>query len=529
MRLIGGGGNTGGYGLIKHNNVVGFWKEWFSKLTEDNLNNDYLTKNNISDNIKFSWDDKFTTLRDFTGKNFTTYSVIAKKNRPFTVTYTNLKNSTYDGKKIAKVEYTYEVLSSGSPSDFMVVEPAKNPTMSVSIYGDRGNPDYPTRVKITPKFYLEDGTKVIPTEDKPFMFSLLSLNASFRDYADGRVTDRTISNKIKELHSDVMFSESEFGRFGYVHGEFEKKYNVKWNDRNKDGFYSKVRSEWEALEKPLFEKYKELEKEAYTKLEEFYGGREKLPSFYREVVYKMENAEFIKLNGSYVDKHRDGIYSDKNIDGIGGWDSPTSKTKYLGAGVTKVTSDNFSLVFGGAVPVTQLFTLSTNGINDFISEEVPKYVEKVTPEPPVVNGPNEIEKFTKKRPEFNEIKPVAPVFKELNYKPKPPREMVIDPNDRDYIPKPKDVPDIYKVDEPKLSEVPLPNKELLNIPKPKLEEKLVYNEKEFKNNAVKPTFELKKTIYEYVNTSSASSLNVQRKVLKKLSSFADSFIVRKFK
>lgn len=118
-------GNSGGYGLIKSNRVSSFWKEWFSKLTEDNLNDEYLIKNKISDNIKFSWDDKFTTSRDFDGKNFTTYSVIAKKNRPFTVTYTNLKNSTYDGKKISKVEYTYEVLSTGSSSDFMVVEPAK--------------------------------------------------------------------------------------------------------------------------------------------------------------------------------------------------------------------------------------------------------------------------------------------------------------------------------------------------------------------------------------------------------------------
>ena len=522
-------GNSGAYGLIKSNRVPHFWKEWFSKLTEDNLNNEYLMKNKISDNIKFSWDDKFTTLRDFDGKNFTTYSVIAKKNRPFTITYTNLKNSTYDGKKIAKVEYTYEVLSSGSSSDFMVVEPAKNPTMSVSIYGDGNNPDYPTRVKITPKFYLEDGTMVTPTEDKPFMFSLLSLNASFRDYADGRVTDRTISNKIKELHSDVMFSESEFGRFGYVHGEFEKKYNVKWNDRNKDGFYSKVRSEWEALEKPLFEKYKELEKEAYTKLEEFYGGREKLPSFYREKVYKINNGEFIKLNGSYVDKHRDGVYSDKNVDAISGWDNQTSKTKYLGAGVAKVTSDNFSLEFGASVPVSQLFSLNTKGINDFISEEVPKYVERVTPEPPVVNGPNEIEMFNKKQPKFNEVKPEPPVFKELNFKPKPPRVMAIDPNDRDYILKPKDVPDIYKLDEPKLGEVPPPNKEISNIPKPKLEGEVEHKELEFNNNTIKPTFELKKTIYEYINTSSASSLNVQRKMLKKLSSFADSFIVRKFK
>ena len=371
---------------------------------------------------------------------------------------------------------------------------------------------------------------ITPTEDKPFMSSLLSLNASFRDYADGRITTRIIDNKIKELHPDVMFSEGEFGRFGYVHGEFEKKYSVKWNDRNKDGFYSKVRSEWETLEKPLFEKYKDLEKEAYKALEVNYGSdKSKWPSFYKEKVYKINNGEFIKLNGSYVDKHRDGVYSDKNVDSISGWDTPTSKTKYLGAGVAKATSDNFSLEFGASVPVSQLFTLSTNGINDFISEEVPKYVEKVTPEPPVVNGPNEIEKFNKKRPEFNEIKPVEPVFKELNFKPKPPRGTAIDPNDREYLPKPKDVPDVYKVDEPKLDNIPGPNKELLNIPKPKLEEKLVYKEKEFKDSSVKPVFELKKTIYEYINTSSASSLNVQRKVLKKLSSFADSFIIRKFK
>lgn len=523
-------GNSGGYGLIKDNNVPGFWQNWVNKLTEDNLNDDYLAKNKIADNIKFSWDDNFTTSRDFDGKKYTTYAVIAKKNRPFTVTYTNLKNSTYNGKKISKIEYTYEVLDTGSASDFMVVEPAKNPTMSVSIYGDKHNPNYQTRVKIIPKFYLEDGTKITPTEDKPFMFSLLSLNADFRDYAGNNKTGKIIAGKIKEKHPDADFIEGDYNKLGYVHAEFEKKYGVKWNDRRKDGFYDKVRTEWEALEKTLFEKYNELEKEAYKGLDVEYGSdRSKWTSIYREKVYNMSNADFIKLNGSYVEKHEDGIYSDKSVDRVGGWDSPNSKTKYLGAGVAKVTADDFSLEFGATVSVTQLFTLSTKGINDFISEDVPEYVEKVTPAPPAVNGPEEIEKFTKKRPEFNEIKPVAPVFKELNYKPKPPRGMALDPNDRDYIPKPKDVPDVYKVDEPKLGEVPGPNKELLNINKPKLEGEVVYKELEFKNNAVKPTFELKKTIYEYINTSSASSLNVQRKVLKKMSSFADSFIVRKLK
>lgn len=522
-------GDTGGYGLIKADGVdrAGhIWSGLLDRLTEENLNDDYLAKNNLTNTVKLSWDENFNALRLFGGNNYLTYPVIAKKNRPFTVTYTNLKNSTYNGKKISKIEYVYEVLETGSFSDFMVVDPAKNPTISVSIYGRMNDPNHRTRVKITPKFYLEDDSKIIPTADKPFMFSLLSMNAKFDDLSYGVKINESLARKIKELHPDVSFSEGEYGKGGYVHGMFEKKYGIKWNDRDKDGFYSKVKSEWEALEKSYLEEYSKFEKEVYDS----YGpDKSKWPSNYREIVYKINNGEFIKINGSFVGKHDDGIYSDKNVDDAGFWDSPTAEKNYLGAGVVKVTDDNFSMEFGSTTPVTQLFTFSTRSINNFIGEEVPKYVDKVTPEPPLVNGPNEIEKFEKTRPVFNEVKPEPPVFKELDFKPKEPRIMVIDPNELHYIPKSKDVPNIYKVNEPKLGEVLGPDKKLLNIDKPVLEDEVGYTELYLKNTVVKPTFELKKTIYEYVNISSASSLNVQSKVLKKVLSFADSFTLRKLK
>lgn len=113
-------GDTGALAMIKDSEHYRFWQLNHKKLSSDQLSDEALAKNNLTDNIVKHFDENVTGYREY-GNNphIKTYPVIAKKDRPFTVTYTNLENTTYDKKKVTRIDYEYTVLDTGSSVDTM--------------------------------------------------------------------------------------------------------------------------------------------------------------------------------------------------------------------------------------------------------------------------------------------------------------------------------------------------------------------------------------------------------------------------
>ena len=420
--------NSGALALLKiKENPASFWNNNLNKLSSDKLDNETLKENKLSDFILKSWDSSVTT-KSFTGSgDVDTYSVIVKKNQPFKVTYTNIQNSKYNGHKIGKVEYIYEVLETGSDSDTMTLSIAKDPTTSVWLIGKTSSSNHNTRVKLTPIFYDENGNKIIPSENKPIYLGMGSMNASWRTYDSRTAWFVDGKNLFKELMG------FEYDRGAYSDNKFYNKYQFTWKDRYKHGYqntpdnqmnidWKSYWNEWDSVVSTFDKKIKEY---MSTK----YGEKpENWPSQYREIVYNISNGEFIKLNNSLVEKHPDGYYSDKSVDSVGGWDNPQSPKQYIGAGVIKVTEDNFSLEFGSTTPKIQRFALNTT-VADFYIVTKPKLelintpdpekptppiepeIEEPTPLNPIPNEPDSPKPFEKpepKKPELNLNEPPTP-------------------------------------------------------------------------------------------------------------------------
>ena len=432
-------GTGGAVALVKA--VDGGWRfDWnkFSQiLSSDKLDDATLKKNELDTRVFKQWDPTITT-DDATSPSdkVPTYAVLAKKNTPFKVTYTNIQNSKYDGRKITKIEYIYEVLETGSDSDLMQLNIAKDPTISVWLRGANGSTTHETRVKLTPIFYDDEGHKIVPTEEKPMFLGMGSMNAHY-----ATLDDRSFwFIDGKDLFSELM--GFPYDKFEYVHNKFYEKYGVKWDDRYKNRFYDTVKSEWEGkdgLESKHFDEWEELIKPFDGKKNQYmiskYGNdQSKYPSQYREIVYKLTNGKFIKLNDSRVDKHPDGYYSDTSVDLVsGGWDDPKSKIQYVGAGVIQITGDNFSMEFGSTTPKQQRFALNTIVADMYIAEK-PKLELQKTPEPPLpseptrpnVDEPVDPGEAPPVPPKFNEEPPEKPTYRGPE-KPEPPAVPEITP------------------------------------------------------------------------------------------------------
>lgn len=108
------------------------------------------------------------------------YGVFLKQGQPITVTYTGLEKSSYKGRAITKVVYTFELVSTFSPDQtataFIYTDPTK--TIYVGQNGDNpGTSDF--TIHQTIRFYYNDKEEVVLEEDASSLLSLSSLNHSF--------------------------------------------------------------------------------------------------------------------------------------------------------------------------------------------------------------------------------------------------------------------------------------------------------------------------------------------------------------
>ncbi|EHJ52010.1 SspB-related isopeptide-forming adhesin [Streptococcus macacae] len=97
--------------------------------------------------------------------------VLLKKDVPLKVTYTNLQNSTFEGKKISKVVYTYTLketpVNAGELPAFLV----KDPTETIWFPDFNGQ----VRINLAAQFYDEDGQLLDVTDS---LVSFASLNST---------------------------------------------------------------------------------------------------------------------------------------------------------------------------------------------------------------------------------------------------------------------------------------------------------------------------------------------------------------
>lgn len=121
--------------------------------------------------------------------------VMLEKDKPFVATYTNLTNSSYNGKKISKVEYTYTYKGSSGVNvpDKLPVVLQQDPTVTIwynDFFGD-------ARINMKVKFYDEDGNVIDPTG------SLLNFSSLNRGNGSG-VVDKDAIEKVAYFNGEYV-------------------------------------------------------------------------------------------------------------------------------------------------------------------------------------------------------------------------------------------------------------------------------------------------------------------------------------
>ena len=106
---------------------------------------------------------------NYSGKGLKLGAVTSKVGQTITVTYSNLKNSTFKGKPISRMELDLTVLSdSENVKSDVIYGIHQNPTYGIEVatlQKDK-NQDYDLRLSVKPRFYDANGKQIIFEDDK---------------------------------------------------------------------------------------------------------------------------------------------------------------------------------------------------------------------------------------------------------------------------------------------------------------------------------------------------------------------------
>ena len=176
------------------------------------------TNDELTDEVR-SWGMDKTGITALTsvlkGKEHQT-KVILQKDVPLVATYTNIKNSSIQGKKIAKVVYTYTLKESTKSQDRLPVFLVKDPTLTVwtlDFYGQ-------SRINVQAEFFDEAGEKLDMTGSL-VSFSSLNTNKAAIEYIKNfngeyvPITGSAINiHPDTSVHADISINhEKEGSRF----------------------------------------------------------------------------------------------------------------------------------------------------------------------------------------------------------------------------------------------------------------------------------------------------------------------------
>ncbi|MEG3309008.1 GbpC/Spa domain-containing protein [Streptococcus suis] len=102
-----------------------------------------------------------------------------KTGETLSFSYQNLQNARFDGKKISRVTYDITNLVSPAGTDAVKLVVPNDPTEGFIAYRNDGNGDWRTdkmEFRVVAKYFLEDGTQVTFSKEKPGVFTHSSLN-----------------------------------------------------------------------------------------------------------------------------------------------------------------------------------------------------------------------------------------------------------------------------------------------------------------------------------------------------------------
>lgn len=106
---------------------------------------------------------------NYSGKGLKLGAVTSKVGQTITVTYSNLKNSTFKGKPISRMELDLTVLSdSENVKSDVIYGIHQNPTYGIEVatlHKDSNN-DYDLKLSVKPRFYDETGKQIVFEDDK---------------------------------------------------------------------------------------------------------------------------------------------------------------------------------------------------------------------------------------------------------------------------------------------------------------------------------------------------------------------------
>lgn len=118
----------------------------------------------------------YSKILDSTG--FFVYDTF-KTGETLSFTYQNLQNASFDGKKITKVAYDITNLVSPTGTDSVQLVVPNDPTEGFIAYRNDGTGNWGTdkmEFRVKAKYFLEDGSQVSFTKEKPGVFTHSSLN-----------------------------------------------------------------------------------------------------------------------------------------------------------------------------------------------------------------------------------------------------------------------------------------------------------------------------------------------------------------
>lgn len=169
--------------------------------------------------------------------NLKSYPVVVGPNETIDVTYTGLKNSTYDTKKLSKVKYTFKNLDTTPTTIFVMTDPTNG--ACVFNFSDRQNG---SKVEVNMTFYDEKESVIKFNSDRPALISFSSLNRSI--YGIEKITDynflfaKTIGSSVQEQSNGYYGS----GIYSTEDNEDKSKNSrgwgtADWDDTKNPNFY----------------------------------------------------------------------------------------------------------------------------------------------------------------------------------------------------------------------------------------------------------------------------------------------------
>ncbi|WP_449451793.1 SspB-related isopeptide-forming adhesin [Streptococcus suis] len=134
------------------------------------------------------------------------------KGESTTVSYTNLANSSYGGRKISRVDYTYTVLSSPSSDESFTMVVYKDPTIT-TYFGTAKDGDAMRdgKIQMDVTYYYEDGSPVVFDKDAALL-SFSSLNRTELPIGEQEyVSGLTNVTPIQITGSSIVYQDGKLG------------------------------------------------------------------------------------------------------------------------------------------------------------------------------------------------------------------------------------------------------------------------------------------------------------------------------